>query len=107
MPYAVTSLAALGCAAEVEGVLAAVVAALQAEWQAGATEGFARVLQRWAARGPALGSGLVVQLGATRVRGPVRRAARGRRAAAGHAGWAAAPSLPAMCSLAPTAPDGG
>ena len=69
LPYPVTSLAALGCGAEVGAVLAAVMAALRVEWQAWRDEGFALVLQRWAARGPALGSRMVAQVGAEQVTG--------------------------------------
>ena len=63
MPYAVTSLLALGCVAEVDEVLAAVIEALQEAWAGWQRDGFGRVLDRWQARGPALGSVLSVRLG--------------------------------------------
>ncbi len=63
MPYPVTSLHALGCPAEVESVLAAVLGALQAEWAEWCRHGFAPVLDRWAQRGPAYGTALTVRAG--------------------------------------------
>ena len=69
MPYTVTSLAALGSDASVDAALDGVMAALRMEWDIWRTAGFAAVLDRWGARGPALGSALVAQLGAERVPG--------------------------------------
>lgn len=63
MPYPVTSLHALGCTAEVDAVLAAVLGALQAEWAEWCRHGFAPVLDRWAQRGPAAGTQLTVRTG--------------------------------------------
>ncbi len=63
MPYPVTSLHALGCLAELEAVLAAVLGALQAEWAEWRQHGFAPVLDRWAQRGPVYGTPLIVRAG--------------------------------------------
>ena len=63
LPYKVTSLHALGCRAEVDDALEAVLAALSAGWGRWCAGGLAPVLQRWATRGPALGVELAVRLG--------------------------------------------
>ncbi len=63
MPYAVTSLHALGCAAAPDAVLDAVLDRLDAGWGAWRVDGFAAVLARWRLRGPALGAPLQVRLG--------------------------------------------
>ena len=63
MPYAVTSLLALGCDTTPEPVLAAVQRALQAEWAIWRGRGFAAVRERWRQRGPAIGTVLHVRLG--------------------------------------------
>ena len=63
MAYPVTSLHALGCPAELEEVLAALCGALAAEVAGLQLHGFAQVLERWAARGPAPGAGLTVTMG--------------------------------------------
>ena len=63
MPYAVTSLAALGCEREPDDVLAALMHALEDEWTGWIRQGFSWVLARWAARGPAVGAELSVRVG--------------------------------------------
>ncbi len=56
MPYPVTSLAALGCDAEPDALLHAVLHRLAEGWADWQAHGFAPVLARWLARGPALGA---------------------------------------------------
>ena len=69
MPYPVTSLSALGCTVDADGVLAPVLACLAAGWQAWQADGFAPVLARWSARGPAPGAPLRMRFGDTLVAG--------------------------------------
>ena len=61
-PYPVTSLRAIGCSASPDAMLEALLERLAAGWAAWQAEGFARVLTRWRARGPALGAVLRVRL---------------------------------------------
>ena len=63
LPYPVTSLSLLGCAAGPDAVLSAVLERLAAGCAAWQADGFAAVLARWAARGPARGDALQVRLG--------------------------------------------
>ena len=69
LPYPVTSLSALGCDATAEAVLPAVLHRLSAGWAAWRAGGFAAVLARWSARGPAPGAALQVRLGERRLAG--------------------------------------
>lgn len=69
LPYAVTSLDALGAGVTVEAALEAVMAALRGEWAAWRGHGFGPVLQRWAARGPPQGAELAVRLGVDTLHG--------------------------------------
>jgi BirA family biotin operon repressor/biotin-[acetyl-CoA-carboxylase] ligase len=69
IPYEVTSLRALGCAAPVEAVLGAVRDALGAAWALWREQGLAAVLHRWRAFGPDPGAPMAVRLGDTAVAG--------------------------------------
>lgn len=69
MPYPVTSLAALGCLAGPEELLGAVMERLEQGWAAWQAGGFASVLVRWSARGPAPGAPLRVQVGTALLHG--------------------------------------
>ena len=69
MPYPVTSLAALGCTAEPDDLLDAVLERLEAGWSDWRRAGFGCVLRRWAARGPAPGAALAIRLGETQMEG--------------------------------------
>ncbi len=61
-PYPTTSLRALGCAAEPDAMLDALLDHLARGWDAWETDGFGPVLARWRSRGPALGAPLRVRL---------------------------------------------
>lgn len=62
MPYPVTSLRSLGCLADADALLDALLPRLDAGWAAWQADGFAAVLSRWRSRGPALGAALRVRL---------------------------------------------
>ena len=63
MPYPVASLASLGYGGDPAAVLGTVMESLRAEVGVWREHGFGRVLDRWAGRGPAPGTQLVVRLG--------------------------------------------
>ena len=70
LPYAVTSLSALGCTAGPEAIIAALASAMAAEWALWRAEGFGHTLERWMARGPMRGARLTIRQGGAPLTGP-------------------------------------
>ena len=69
MPYPVASLASLGSDATPDALLSVLLDKLDEGWDAWRATGFAPVLERWLARGPAPGAAMQVRLGAGQVAG--------------------------------------
>ena len=89
LPYAVTSLSALGCTADPEAIIAALASTMAAEWALWRADGFGHTLERWMARGPRRGARLTIRQGGAPLTGPLTGpyagAARRRCPAAGPA----------------------